>query len=273
MFKLCKILTSLSAFTIVALVAGCSNHPAGQPVGLAQLGFVKVDHFKQAHGDINPIRLSELHETATTLGARGALAWRSHQINQSLTRSARYLDQVFNFNQLLLNHNVLPPIVTQSQANLTLDNDDTIRSADKTYKITQPARFVTVPPTWRTYLWMNFKKPNLPSTTLLPTNREEAEVWNIYLKMGWQKGLEQANQIFEANLSILKRNYLGMILYRRLLAQGVITHPVVAKANLGITGNAKEIRINDEVMRITAHSALQPHGHWKPVLTKGKLSP
>ena len=60
-----------------------------------------------------------------------------------------------------------------------------------------------------------------------------------------------------------------MVLYRRLLAQGMITSPQVAKAELGVTGNANQIRINDEVMRITAHSALQPNSNkWKPILTR-----
>ena len=84
-----------------------------------------------------------------------------------------------------------------------------------------------------------------------------------------KEGLQQANEIFAADLSRLKRDYLGIVLYRRLLAQGMITSPKVAKADLGVTGDADQIRINDEVMRITAHSALQPNSNqWNPVLTK-----
>ena len=39
-----------------------------------------------------------------------------------------------------------------------------------------------------------------------------------------------------------------MVLYRKLLAQGIITSPVVAKADFGITGDANQIRVNDEIM-------------------------
>lgn len=264
------IVMSVSMF----LIAGCASQGTAQEVSLADVGYVNVDHLPPGHGTVNNIRQQALREAATSLGARGALAWRSERINAALEKQASYLDQVFDFNQLLLKHNVLPPIIVESQGNLNLDNNDTIRTADKTYKIIADARFVTAPPTWRTYLWLDYKKPDLPDDSLLPQNQAEAQIWNFYLKQGWQNGLQQANEIFAANLNRLKRDYLGMVLYRKLLAQGMITSPMVSKADLGITGNAKQIRINDEIMRITAHSALQPDSsHWKAILTNGNESP
>lgn len=267
-----KFLRQLSIFFIVSLsLAGCAStaNSANTLQPLAELGYVNIDHFPAASGAINPIRLQALRETATTLGARGALAWRSTHINAALEDESSNLDHVFDFNQLLLNHNVLPPIITESDSNLNLANNDTIRTADRSYKVISPARFVTAPPTWRTYLALSFQKPDLPDQTLLPKNKMEAQIWNFYLKKGWESGLQQANDIFSANLNRLKRDYTGMILYRKLLAQGMITSPVVAKADLGVTGNANEIRVNDEILRITEHSALQPNSSkWNPVLTK-----
>src|SRR5690606_21531656 len=98
---------------------------------------------------------------------------------------------------------VLPPVITQSNDDLTLNDSNTIRLASKTYEIISPARFVTAAPTWRTYLWMNYHKPTLPSKTLFPTSKVEAEAWNYYLKKGWISGLEQANEIFRENLDRL----------------------------------------------------------------------
>lgn len=234
----------------------------------ADAGYVNPRLLPVAGAKINKIRLAALKETATSLGARGALAWRAKHINAALLQEAMYLDHVFDFNQLLLNHNVLPPILVQSDDNLTLDNSKTIRTASQTYKIIAPARFVTAPPTWRTYLWMNFKKPNVPNNSLLPTSQVEAFVWNQYLKDGWKQGLAQANDIFSANLSRLKRDYLGMILYRKLLSENMISSPTVASANLGVTGNKNEMRINDAISRITSDSALKLNSsQWNPVIT------
>lgn len=275
--KLYRIKPLLMLVVMAALVTGCAKRAselateessiAAMP--LAQLGYVQLNQLPAGNSKVNKIRLAALREAATTLGAQGALAWRTQHIDMALQQQAAYLDHVFNFNQLLLRHNVLPPVLTESKGNLNLANADTIRMADKTYKIVSPARFVTAPPTWRNYLWLTYKKPDIPDTTLLPVNKAEAKIWNFYLQKGWKEGLQQANEIFAANLSRIKRDYLGIILYRRLLAQGIITSPQVAKADLGITGNANQLRINDEIMRITAHSALQPNSNkWKPILTK-----
>ena len=236
---------------------------------LAQLGYAKIDEFPAASSGVNKIRYQALKETATTLGAQGALAWRAEHVDVALENQGSYLDHIFDFNQLLLKHNVLPPVLVESDGNLTLDGSDTIRMADKTYKIEAPARFVTAPPTWRNYIWMIYNKPDTPDQTLLPVDKAEAKIWNFYLQQGWKDGLQQANEIFAANLSRLKRDYLGMVLYRKLLAQGIISSPIVSKADLGVTGDADQLRINDEIVRITAQSALQPDSSkWNAILTK-----
>ncbi len=245
----------------------CATRPHSLIV--ANAGYINAHSLPSSFGNINKIRLQALREAATTLGARGALAWRSKHIDTALATEATYLNHIFDFNQLLLSHNVLPPILVQSDDNLTLDNSRTIRTANQTYKIEAPARFVTAPPTWRTYLWMSYKKPSVPSKALLPTTQAEAYVWDQYLKDGWKQGLQQANDIFSANISRLKRDFMGMVLYRRLLAQNMISSPQFSKSDLGITGNKNEIRINDEIRRITADSALNLNSkQWKPIITQ-----
>ena len=197
------------------------------------------------------------------------LAWRAKHINMSLEQQSQMLDQVFNFQQILLKDNVLPPVLSQSSDSLNLADNDTIRLADHSYTILQPAKFVTSPPTWRDYLWMSFKKPKAPASNLLPRNTLEANYWNYYFKQGWKQGLIQANNIFAQNLNRLKRDYEGMILYRKLLSMHVVSAPYVSKADLGITGDSKHMRIGDRVLRITSHSQLETPNHWTPVITSG----
>lgn len=269
-----KFLLKMTLLVIAAsIVTACINSKNADESPLAELGYVNLNQLPSGEGQVNNIRQQALRETATMLGARGALAWRAEHINAALEKQSSYLEHVFDFKKLLLKHNLLPPVIVESQTNLNLDNHDTIRTADKTYKIIADSRFVTAPPTWRTYLWLNYQKPDLPDNSLLPKDKSEARVWNFYIKQGWENGLQQANEIFSTNLNRLKRDYLGMLLYLKLLAQGIITSPVVAKADLGITGDANQIRINDEILRITAQSALQPDSsHWNPILTSDKNS-
>ena len=262
-----KKLKTIFLLTCVAtLVSACSGKKQ-----TAQVGYISTKSLSEKANavGIGSIRLQGLRQTASSIGSRGGLAWRSEHIDKALKQQETYLDHVFNFNQMLLPHNVLPPILSYTDKSLNLSSDDTIRLADKTYTIILPARFVSAPPTWRDYLWMSFKKPSVPSATLLPHSQREVKYWNTYLKRGWKRGLQQANQIFAVNLARLKRDMSGMILYKKLLAEHMVSQPFVSRTDLGITGDTSSLRINDHVLRIAAQSELQTNSkRWKPVLTK-----
>ncbi len=262
-----KILCQAAIASGLLIAASCTFASSTDTV-YAQLGFIKPSDLPQTHSTINKVRLQAIQETATSLGAKGALAWRSKVIDQSLTKEQTQLESMFNFNQLMLEHNVLPPIYVESDNNLTQDSDNSIRLSGKTYKKIQPAKFVTTPPTWREYLWMNYSPPEVPNKTLLPQTQDEAQVWNASLKKGWLEGIDQANDIFRTNLNRMKRDFLGMVLYRKLLDQGIASSPFVAETNLGVTGDSKEIHIDDKVLRITGNSDLQTDSSkWQPVFT------
>ena len=220
---------------------------------------------------INNIRYVALKKTARGLGAQAGLAWRSQQINRLLERDKNKLTQIFNFSYLILNNDVLPPVLTEGRNILNLADDKNIRIADRDYQIIYPPRFITAPPNWRDYIWMNYKKPELPNSTLLPKNHREAKVWNQFIKVGWNEGINQADEIFSANTNRLIRDFSGMILYRKLLAQNMVSPPYVAEANLGVTGGGNNLRINDKVLRITSTSELIPDSKvWRPVLAPQK---
>ncbi|MEK6730559.1 MAG: type IV secretory system conjugative DNA transfer family protein [Pseudomonadota bacterium] len=213
------------------------------------------------------IRLQAIKETAMTLGAQGGLAWRAEQLNTMLESNRSTLSQVFNFNGLLLDKNILPPVLEQSNQSLNLANSTSLRIADRTYKIIQQARFVTTAPNWDQYLLMQYKKPEVPDSTLLPRNAEERKLWAQNIETGWQQGIDQANNIYAANLARLKRDYNGMTLYRKLLAQQMVSKPRVVQYNMGVTGDNDEMRINDQSLQITATPKFETNTkQWQPAL-------
>lgn len=219
----------------------------------------------------NPIRLQALKEAALTLGAQGALAERANQVNSMLEKNRKNLDQIFNFNTFLLTDNVLAPVIVEGRTTFNLQDDDTIRIADKTYRIIKQARFATTVPNWREYLYQQYPKPAVPDPTLLPREDNEVEVktWKEYVKVGWDQGGNQADQIFAENLARIKRDFNGMALYMKLLNQNMISPPQVAKTELGITGGGDEMSINDRFKRITEHPGLQANGEeWKPAVAE-----
>ncbi|BCA96778.1 type IV secretion system protein DotC [Legionella antarctica] len=215
------------------------------------------------------IREMALKETALSLGAQGGLAWRSKQIDEALTKQSRNLDTIYDFNSLILEHNILPPVLLEGRNTLNLADAQSIRISDRTYKVSKQARFVTTPPTWRQYLWMDYLKPEAPNVTLLPKTKAEKTIWCIYTAKGWKNGIDQANIILEESISRVKEDFGGMILYRKLLAMNMVSPPYVSHTDLGVTGDASEIHIDDRVLRITALPALNINSsEWRAAVAK-----
>lgn len=219
---------------------------------------------------LNSIRVEAIKQTALTYGAQNGLAKKNEMIREVLAKKEAKLNRIFNFNLLLLNHSVLPPVIDQAINSLNLDNPEALRTVSQHYKIVQEAKFVTTPPSWRDYLWVEYQYPQDPHLSLVPKNAGEREIWDKYVKEGWRQGLNQAEQIFQENLSRLNRDYSGMLLYNVLLAKNMISPPRVATANLGITGDEKELKINDQITRITSQSAfkIKQIKDWKPIVIK-----
>lgn len=221
-------------------------------------------HSTTNKSDIGTIRMQALRDTALSVGARGGLASRAKEINNVLLGYEKTLNRVFNFHRMLLDNNVLPPILLEARDTLSLTGDDIIRIADRQYQIYKQARFVTAPPTWNDYLWLNYGKPETPDKTMLPRTKAEKIVWQKFIDDGWKSGVLQAELIYKENIARIKRDYTGMIRYRTLLDQNMVSAPFVASLDLGITGDANNMNVNDRVLRITAFPSLQIDGDkWK----------
>ncbi|KTD22011.1 defect in organelle trafficking lipoprotein DotC [Legionella lansingensis] len=207
---------------------------------------------KRSKASMGKIREMALKETALSLGAQAGLAWRAKIIDEHLVKQARNLDAIFDFNSLILEHNILPPVLLEGRNTLNLADAQTIRISDRTYKVAKQARFVTTPPNWRQYLWMDYKKPDPPHMTLLPKTKQEKQLWCYYVEKGWKNGIDQAGVILEESIARIKEDFAGMILYRKLLAMNMVSPPFVSHTDLGVTGDEAEMHIDDRVLRITA---------------------
>lgn len=256
----------------LALLIGCHSRTpfvgdTGSLAGLQAMSNKAANSRNKAN--ISKIREMGLRETALSLGAQSGLAWRANIIDQDLTRQARNLDTVYDFNALMLEHNVMPPVLLEGRNTLNLADAQNIRISDRTYKVSKQARFITTPPNWRQYLWMDYKKPDYPDKSLLPKTRMERKLWCIYVARGWQNGIEQANTILEESVARIKEDYTGMILYRKLLAMNMVSPPYVSHTDLGITGDESEMHIDDKVLRITALPALNVNSNeWRAAVAK-----
>ncbi len=216
------------------------------------------------------IRLDAMEEAALSFGARGGLAHRFREIGQALERYQAQLDRTFNFQRLVINapNGLLlePPVVTEAENALLLsDRGQTAATTELILRINNPARLTTTARDWREYLLREFGEVEPPPEVLLPRNDEERELWRDWVARGWEEGIEQANEIFNEDLNRLTRDFNGMVRYRRLLAEGMITEPFTTAWNRGVTGGGEEMRVGDAGVRITAPSALNPEvDRWRP---------
>lgn len=214
---------------------------------------------RQAAGPEVPwARASAIQGAAVAYGVQAGLASRAYQINQSLDKNARAYDRVFNFNAVMLEPGFLPPVISEGRDNYNQPNARVVRAADRLYRIEFPARLVSAAPTWRDYLPVAYATPAVPQATVLPKNAQEKKLWDAWAKQGWGQGVRLADETFEANNGRLKRDFEGMIRYKALYEQGVVSKPVMKKANLGVTGGGSEMAVNDRVYEITRDAGLDP---------------
>lgn len=217
------------------------------------------------------IRRDAQKEAALSYGARGGLAKKAYQITERLKGYEKVLDGVFSFRALLVKAPsgmlIEPPIVRESLDALTIVNDGNEAAvADRILNISKQAKIVSAPREWRQYLFFPYTSEIAPPPKVLwPKNAEEQVSWNGWVRQGWEAGFQQGEDTFENNLNKLVADYNGMVRYRMLLAQGMISQPFALHEDRGVTGTKTEMRVGDRAVRITGPSQFLTGSElWKP---------
>lgn len=229
----------------------------------------QVQHIKK---NATPLQLRKkaIQQTAESYGAQGGLAWRAQQIDGELNSVSSQMDRVYNFAPLALPGNVLPPVIEGGhQARVV--HADALRTSVQDYRIVIPARFVSVLPNWRSYLYQPYHSPKLSNIppVLLPHNKIEEVWWKQAAALGWQAGEEEADALFRNGIARLTRDQVGMIRYRRLLLAGKVKPPMIEQANLGVERDesvldrAARIQIGVKLNRITLPAGFSAPKDWK----------
>ena len=85
-----------------------STNSTKAPMGLAEI--LKETPASPDGGNIPTIRFNAIRETAITFGAQAGLARRSFENLKRLERQASELDVIYNFQALIVEGNVIPPV-------------------------------------------------------------------------------------------------------------------------------------------------------------------
>lgn len=223
------------------------------------------------------VRKSVLSESAVLVGARTGLSARSCELLGVIDGSRAGLDRKYRFSDLMMGAGVLPPVIDEARDSVALDAV-VMRVATRVYKISEPARLVDVPPTWRDWVLVGLPhdacefRPadataSMASETL-PTSDVERAFWLAESRKAYEAGVAQANDVFEGNLSRLDRAYKGMRRYFDLYAAGMVSAPViVSSTDVAVREDANTLVVGNTIIRITVPTDfVERTDSWKPLL-------
>lgn len=266
--RLATILTVLLASVPAFAEDGVDAAPPPERVELENISYSSTTD--KEGGMPFDIRGQALKEAALSYGARGGLAWRTYQIRHELDGRRAYLDKTFDFRQLLIPAPsgllIEPPIISESvNATIIGNGGQEAAVADRVYNIGMDAKIVTTARVWQNYMERAWGDVTPPPDLLRPRDEVERQKWIAWVRDGWDKGVTQADDIFEDDLKRMGADYQGMVRYRMLLAQGMVSPPLAMQIDRGITGGGKEMRVGDRAVQITGQSELQTEAQtWQP---------
>ena len=161
---------------------------------------------------------------------------------------------------------LLPPIVSRSfHAFETVPDGVKASAADEYFEILRPAVMSQTVPTWRDYLLFDSAEPLPLLSSKMPRSTAEQQLFEQWVRNGWDAGVEQANAEFTQRMRRLRRDFEGMLEFRRLNALGMVIAAETAGAKFGVTGHPGAMRIGDRTAQITANADFERDRlNWAP---------
>ncbi|WP_440993626.1 type IV secretory system conjugative DNA transfer family protein [Cysteiniphilum litorale] len=187
-------------------------------------------------------------------------------LQKHILKEGNALDKIFNFTWLLSYAsdgspvvNVLPPVILKSNNYVQGDyQGKSISISDQYYQLYANARLVTAVPSWRSYLIHPVSAPEKIASWLLPHDSSEQAVWKEAFNTGWGLGVKQANQEMNYRISLLNRDFNGMLTYLHLYAEDKVSSPFIAYSQNSVSANNSKTKmsVNNHVYRITTPAQL-----------------
>jgi len=240
--------------------------------GFAKDALDSADGLSLIDGNVSTdMREEAMRNAALSYGARGGLAKRGFEIMEKMEDYSSVLDNVFDFKSLLIKAPsgllIEPPIIKESLEAMVIRNGGAEAAvADTVLDINKNAKIVSAPRNWRQYLMQSWSANVAPPPRILwPQTDKEKANWKAWVSQGWEAGEKQAEQIFELNTNKLSADYKGMVRYRILLAQGMVSAPYTTHEERGVVGDGNQMRIGDRAVRITEPSRFLTGAEvWRP---------
>lgn len=219
---------------------------------------------------VSSFRVTAVREAAMRVGTTAGHASRAGEILNEIEKYGSLLDKLYPFSALITKQGVLPPVISETKALVSVGHQ-TMKVANRIYRIEQSTKFVAMAPRWREdYLLVGLAGADvvMPHDSLLPRNDEEKVIWKKGVDDGWALGVKQADEILESNFFRLSRDFEGMARYAILLELGLVSEPVVTETATVSAGDDAEVRIGETLYRVSTPTKLvTDQQKWKAAVT------
>jgi defect-in-organelle-trafficking protein DotC len=246
-----KSFPSLIILSVLLLApAACLAADRERPEELTRVMNMKGVSGETKHRRPQSARAKVLANTAHALGFQRGFDWRYKLIMTAVAAHEHDFDRIFNFAPLLINQRVLPPVIRWADKAVNIESDNFATEVEAQYRIIEPARIVSTPPSWRGYLEMGDGELNA-SPEISPNTSEEQGLWRGAVEEGWNEGMSHADEVFEMNMARLISDYRGILRFKMLSDKGLVSVPVLAEGNLGIQVGRDVLNVGQKTFRIT----------------------
>lgn len=212
------------------------------------------------------LREAAQKKAALSWGAQTGYAHQTELRNRWLIAHAQDLDRIFTFRPFLAeNEHVLLPSVDSGRRAFKLENATTSTGTLVSYRISEPARIVSIPPTFRDYLILSPGIPKKVDVLLLPKTGKEKKRWKEWTDRGWKAGEKLSERAFLIGSRRLVRAIEGRIRFYELSLAGQIDRPDWARSPATALRTGEVLEIGDTVLRITRPARFTSSDKWKPL--------
>lgn len=200
-------------------------------------------------------RETAMKEYAYSLAIKTAITSQLGKAHDEVKANSRNLDAIYNFEQLMIQGKVVPPVITEARNLYNQNTPHQIRLSGAVYDIYAQARFSSTAPNWRDYLVFPNERDAYEliafgATGFEPKNDRERKIWVTATKQGWDAGVAQANDMVITAMDRLNRDYIGMTRFHTFVAQGRISMPVISSYNLYDSNLGERLVLDERLLQI-----------------------
>jgi hypothetical protein len=247
------------AWAAQSLAAPTQARPASDQRKASQAELARLLSLKPAKEPQETIQSQTLAKVAYKVALETGGRARYAEILAALEPLAPELDEIFDFTPLIKRQGRLflePPVVFTIWEKVTLNGQAAARGQGLTHQLIRTGRFLGQVPHWRDYLLtphrQTLPEPDGVHGSLRPTNAQEREIWRQEILRGWRAGQATADLVFHEAVSLLVRDYLGLMSFYDLERQGLVQGPSVKEAQVPFQVGPEQMLWDQTEFLITA---------------------